>query len=178
MQPAPGLAVVGPCIVAAMVGGANLAQEHNGLEASTAHADYAIEEDADGVRILRVNGQNASREDGTGIGHPYIESIEDLVYAMAALEGRTVRVLVIGAGSFTCWRGRPDGIAVVVYVDVDDRLGEVADTFLAPLLREDEVYDVIVLDAFVDRTTMPAHLHTREFFGLVRSHVAEDGGTV
>ena len=72
-------------------------------------------------------------------------------------------------------------------------LGEVADTFLAPLprggryepmdgraflLSEDEVYDVIVLDAFADRTTTPAHLHTREFFGLVRSHVAEDGGTL
>ena len=180
-------------VVAALVGGANLAQEHKGLEASTAHADYAIEEDADGVRFLRVNGQNASREDGRGIGHPYIEWIEDQVYARATPGSRPLRVLVIGAGGFTFGRGRPDSAAEVVYVDVDEHLAEVADAFHAPLprsgryesmdgraflLRHADMYDVIVLDAFADRSTIPAHLHTREFFGLLRSRLAEDRGAL
>ena len=50
-----------------------------------------------GVRVLRVNGQNATPEDGAGIGHRYIEWIEDRVYARAARGGHPVRVLVIGS---------------------------------------------------------------------------------
>ena len=178
-------------LAAAAVGGANLAVERNEFVLTTAHADYAVEEDAGGVRFLRVNGQNASREDGSGIGHPYIEWIEDRVYATAGPGGRPLRVLVIGAGGFTFGRGRPENAAEVVYVDVDDRLDEVAEAFLAPLLRSgeyepvdgrayllraDEVFDAIVLDAFADRTTMPPHLYTREFFSLLRSRLADDGG--
>ena len=161
-------------MVAATVGGANLAVERNEFVRTTAHADYAIEEDADDVRFLRVSGQNASREDGSGIGHPYIEWIEDRLYARTAPGGRPLRVLVIGAGGFTFGRGRPEDAAEIVYVD--DRLDEVADAFLAPLprsgtykpvdgraylLRHEAASDAIVLDAFADRTTMPPHLYTR-----------------
>ena len=180
-------------LAAAAVGGANLAVERNEFVLTTAHADYAIEVDADGGRLLRVNGQNASREDGAGTGHPYIEWIEERVYDRTAPGDRRQRVLVIGAGGFTFGRGRPENAAEIVYVDVDDRLPGVADEFLAPLsrsgtyvpmdgraylLRDDDVYDAIVLDAFTDRTTMPAHLYTREFFELVRSRLAGDGGSL
>ena len=179
-------------LVAGTVGGANLAVERSGYMLATAHADYAVEEDADGVRHLRVNGQNASREDGAGIGHPYLERIEDAVYGNAPA-GRPARVLVIGAGGFTFGRGRPENAAEIVFVDVDGRLPEVADGFLAPLprsvsyaamdgraylLRREADYDAVVLDAFTERTTMPVHLHTREFFALVRSRLAEKGGTL
>ena len=44
----------------------------------------------------------------------------------------------------------------------------------AYLLRNTEAFDAIVLDAFADRTAIPAHLLTREFFALVRSRLAED----
>ena len=179
-------------VVAAAVGGVNLAVERNAFALATAHADYAIEENAYGERLLRVNGQNASREDGAGVGHPYIEWIEDRVYGRPA-GGRPARVLVIGAGGFTFGRGRSSSAAVIVYVDIDARLPEVADAFLAPrrrsggyapmdgrayLLRHGEAFDAILLDAFSDRATMPAHLYTREFFGLARSRLAGDGGTL
>ena len=179
-------------VVAAAAGGANLAVERNEFVLATAHADYAIEEDARGVRLLRVNGQNASREDGAGVGHPYIEWIEDRVYGSAAA-GRPARVLVIGAGGFTFGRGRPPSAVEVVYVDIDPRLPEVAAAFLPPpprsgsyvpmdgrayLLRRDGAFDAIVLDAFADRATMPPHLYTREFFDLARSKLARDGGTL
>ena len=174
----------------AAVGGANLAVERVAYELSTAHADYAIETDADGVRHLWVNGQNASRDDGAGTGHPYIEWIEDRVYGNPPPD-RAARVLVIGAGGFTFGRGRPEGAAEVVYVDVDERLAEVADAFLAPLarsgsyvpidgraylLRGGDAFDAIVLDAYADRNTVPEHLVTREFFALARSRLAADGG--
>ena len=177
---------------AALVCGANLVAEREGYALATAHADYAVAADAEGARILRVNGQNASREDGGGVGHPYIEWIKDEVYGNLP-EGRAARVLVVGAGGFTFGRGRPESLADVVYVDVDARLGEAADAFLGPLLRSGTyvpmdgraylvrhaaAFDAIVLDAFADPTTMPAHLVTREFFALARSRLADEGGTL
>lgn len=179
-----------PGVAAAVLAGGNLAVERNGYVLATAHADYAVEADADGARHLRVNGQNASREDGNGVGHPYIEWIEDAVYGDLP-DGRRARVLVIGAGGFTFGRGRPVSATDIVYVDVDDRLGEAAGAFLgapprsgsyvamdgrAYLLRHEAAFDAIVLDAYADRTTVPAHLVTREFFGLARSRLAEGGG--
>ena len=188
----PGLRLWAAGVVVAGVAGANLAVERNAYVVTTAHADYAIEAHAHGARTLRVNGQNASREDGAGTGHPYIEWIEDRVYA-AAPEGRAARVLVIGAGGFTFGRGRPGHAAEIVFVDVDPRLAPVADAFLAPalrrgryaavdgrayLLRHEAAFDAIVLDAYADRTATPSHLLTREFFALVRSRLAQDGGTL
>ena len=185
----PGVRLWAAGVVVAGAAAANLVVERNAYVATTAHADYAIEADAGGARRLRVNGQNASREDGAGTGHPYIEWIEDRVYA-AVPAGRPARVLVIGAGGFTFGRGRSDDAAKLVFVDVDARLAAVADAFLAPaprrgryaamdgrayLLRHDEAFDAILLDAFADRTAVPSHLLTREFFALARSRLSEDG---
>ena len=178
-----------PGVAVAVLAGGNLAAERNGLALATVHADYAVDAAADGARYLRVNGQNASREDGNGVGHPYIEWIEDRVYERVP-GARRLRVLVVGAGGFTFGRGRPETAADIVYVDVDDRLGEVAGAFLgapprsgtyaavdgrAYLLRREAEFDAIVLDAYADRTTVPAHLVTREFFVLARSRLAEGG---
>ena len=46
------------------------------------------------------------------------------------------------------------------------------------LLRHEAVFHAILLDPFADRTAMPAHLYTREFFDLLRSRLAEAGGTL
>ncbi len=174
----------------ALIGGANLAAERDAYVLSTAHADYAVE-DVGRARHLRVNGQDASREDGDGVGHPYVERIEDAVYGRLP-HGRPGRVLVVGAGGFTFGRGRPAGVVKIVFVDVDGRLPEAAGAFLpgrppsgsyvamdgrAYLLRHERTFDAIVLDAFADRTTIPAHLHTLEFFSLARERLAE-GGTL
>ncbi|MXY17837.1 MAG: hypothetical protein F4Y57_12805 [Acidobacteria bacterium] len=175
-------------VAAATMCGANLAAERDAFVLTTAHADYAVEETG-AARRLRVNGQNASREDGAGTGHAYVERLEDGVYGNVP-EGRPARVLVVGAGGFTFGRGRPAELARIVYVDVDDRLGEAADAFLgtarrsgtyvavdgrAYLLRSEAKFDAIVLDAYADRTAMPGHLATREFFALARSRLAKDG---
>ena len=188
----PGWRLWAAGVVVAGAAGANLAVERHAYVLTTAHADYAIEADAGGARTLRVNGQNASREDGAGTGHPYVEWIEDRVYGAAPLQGRPARVLVIGAGGFTFGRGRPEDAAEIVFVDVDPRLAPVADAFLAPgrrrgryaamdgrayLLRHAVAFDAIVLDAYADRTATPAHLLTREFFALARSRLG-DGGTL
>ena len=45
----------------------------------------------------------------------------------------------------------------------------------AYLLRHEAAFDAIVLDAYADRTAIPAHLLTREFFALARSRLSGDG---
>ena len=45
----------------------------------------------------------------------------------------------------------------------------------AYLLRHASAFDAIVLDAYADRTALPAHLLTREFFALARSRLTQDG---
>lgn len=178
---------VGLCAcVGAASASANVALERSAFVRTTAFADYAIER-AGGVRVLRVNGQNASRDDAAGRGHPYLERIEEAVYGRLGRRGG--RVLVVGAGGFTFGRGREAAGIRVVFVDVDPALGEVAARFLEGerpgvyvpldgrryLVENEERWDAIVLDAFVDRAGMPGHLLTAEAFGLVRRRLADDG---
>ena len=184
-----GWAVRALAVLAAAGAAANVAVERSSFERTTAHANYVIEDLGEGARGLRVNGQRASREDAAGVGHPYVEWMEEGVYGELPV-GRPARILVIGAGGFTFGRGRPEEAVEVVYVDIDHRLRTVADEFLAPgrrsgryeavdgrafLLEDVTKWDVIVLDAYADRTAMPPHLYTVEFFELARSRLTEDG---
>ena len=84
-------------VVVVVSSAANLSVEREAYVATTAHADYAIEADTDGARHLRINGQNASREDGAGTGHPYVEWIEDRVYAKPP-EGSPAREAHVDGG--------------------------------------------------------------------------------
>ena len=173
----------------AVAAAANVGAEKRLFELTTPYGDYWIEEMAGGSRALRVNGQRASIDDAAGNGHEYVERIEEAVFARAEAEGK-LQVLVIGAGGFTFGRGRARGAAEIVFVDVDDRLDEVAQAFLrnepgagrfeaadgrAFLLREAAEWDVILLDAYAEQRAMPSHLYTVEFFELARSRLAPGG---
>ena len=69
-------------------------------------------------------------------------------------------------------RGRPDTTTPAEragrYAAMDGR---------AYLLRHEDAFDAIVLDAFAERTAMPAHLLTREFFALARSRLGSQVGS-
>lgn len=154
---------------------------------TTAHGNYAIvDAPQDDGLFLFANGQNASRMDINGVGHPYIEFFEDQLFSSS--KGPT-DILVLGAGGFTLGQGRED-IGNLTYVDVDERLREISDRFLSPqarlgefvvndarafLLRTDNVYDAIVLDTYSHRSAVPAHLVTKEFFSLLRERLTPNG---
>ena len=189
----PGWRLWAAAVVVAGVAGANLAVERSAYVTTTAHADYAIEADTDGARRLRVNGQNASREDGAGTGHPYVEWIEDRVYA-AAPAGRPARVLVI-----RCWgihprarkaRGRSrrrvrrrgpaprSGGGRVPRARPPPRAlrgrWTAGRTCCATTKRSTRSCSMRT----PDRTAVPAHLLTREFFALARSRLSKNGTPV
>jgi spermidine synthase len=100
---------------------------------------------------------------------------------------------VIGAGGFTI--GLDDGFHAYTYVDIDPALRQVSEehflrqplspnkTFVAEsarafLRRNTQTYDVVVLDAFTNRISLPPDLITREAFAAVRQAVAPGGQVV
>ena len=96
---------------------------------------------------------------------------------------------MIGAGGMTLGRGRAAQGVEVTFVDVDGALPQVAEVFLgerpsggfvqadgrAFLLEGGGTWDVIVLDAFRQRISMPIHLVTREALQLMRGRLSEGG---
>lgn len=154
---------------------------------TTAHGNYSIADTREeSGRYLFANGQNASRTDNLGIGHPYIEWFEDHLFA-----GQSVPtdILVLGAGGFSLGQGRIVK-STLTYVDVDERLAMIAESFLSPnsrlggfapedarafLIRTLNQYDAIVLDTYSQRSSVPAHLVTKEFFSLLRDRLTVGG---
>ena len=107
----------------------NVVAEGELFERTTAYADYYLADELNGEgRFLVVNGQNASRSDTGGIGHPYIEWFEDNIFDSTMIPAQ---VLVLGAGGFTLGQGRAYQ-GSLTFVDVDEHLEDIADEFLMP----------------------------------------------
>ena len=143
--------------------------------------------------LLLINNSPSSRI----AGHPehrfaYLKYIEKEVLGRLNTD-RPCRILVIGAGGFTI--GLDDRFHTYTYVDIDPALQEVSEkhflrqplssnkTFVpesarAFLRRNNQTYDVVVLDAFTNRISLPPDLITREAFAAISHAVAPDGQVV
>jgi spermidine synthase len=162
--------------------------EGHSFTRTTAFANYYIAPDRDSLaRVLVVNGQSASRTDDRGLGHAYIEWMEDRIELLES--DSPLKVLVLGAGGFSLGEGRNLSVKWQ-FVDVDAHLESVGEMFLQQRLKPrtfvasdarawlsetPEKYDVVVLDAFSHRTSVPDHLLTYEFFLLLRSRLNSEG---
>jgi predicted membrane-bound spermidine synthase len=122
----------------------------------------------------------------------YIKFIEKEVLTKLDSD-RPNRILVIGAGGFTV--GLEDRFHSYTYVDIDPALRDVSEEHflrqpLTPnksfvpesarafLRRNAQTYDVVVLDAFTNRISLPPDLITREAFAAVRQAVAPGGEVI
>lgn len=110
-----------------------------------------------------------------------------------AMMPRLDRCLFLGGGGFAmpedCSRRRPQ--ATVDVVEIDPAVIDVGRRFfrldefprVRPIVgdarqflrRSTDTYDLIFCDAFQGKRNIPAHLVTREFFGVVKERLAEDG---
>jgi predicted membrane-bound spermidine synthase len=148
---------------------------------------------AEDSRLLVINNSPSSKI----AAHPehrfaYLKFIEKEVLRRLDTD-RPRRILVIGAGGFTI--GLEDRFHAYTYVDIDPALQKVSEehflrqplssnkTFVpesarAFLRRNSETYDVVVLDAFTNRISLPPDLITREAFAAVRQAMAPGGQVV
>jgi spermidine synthase len=160
--------------------------------ADTAYADYAVEEvgrnDMTVPRSFSVNQQIASMIDESvpPAYARYIEHMRHILLKDLAFADRDI--LVLGAGGFTLSHREPANR--YTYVDIDPAIREIAETqFLKEPIRGEFIvgdarahvaktirrYDAIVVDVFSARTSIPAHLVTREFWRTTRRALKPGG---
>jgi predicted membrane-bound spermidine synthase len=165
-----------------------------GIVSNNLYSEVRIVADpAEDSRLLVINNSPSSKV----AAHPehrfaYLKFIEK-EFLRRLDTGRPHRILVIGAGGFTI--GLEDRFHAYTYVDIDPALREVSEkhflrqplspnkTFVpesarAFLRRNTQTYDVVVLDAFTNRISLPPDLITREAFAAVRQAVAPDGQVI
>ena len=165
-----------------------------GIVSNNLYSEVRIVTDpAEDSRLLVINNSPSSKI----AAHPehrfaYLKFIEKEVLRRLDTD-RPRRILVIGAGGFTI--GLEDRFHAYTYVDIDPALQQVSEehflrqplspnkTFVpesarAFLRRNTQIYDVVVLDAFTNRISLPPDLITREAFAAVRQAVAPDGQVI
>ncbi len=145
------------------------------------------------VKLDRLTHGSIYPDDPTYLDYGYLRVMADLTYALVA-ERATMRSLQIGGGSYTLARYLEATFprAEVEVVEIDPKVTRAAETFLGlrpgTRVRSYNVdgrqffidglarspYHVVYGDAFND-LSIPYHLTTREFAGLLRGALRPDG---
>jgi spermidine synthase len=146
--------------------------------------------DRAGTRHLFLNGDPSSKYSDTGEKYAYVEFAEELTVDKALPPDPPKDFLVIGAGGFTF--GFEDTHNNYDFVDIDKELQTISERYIlqkplpankkfhpmearAYLMGTQKKYDVILLDVYLGKLTIPEHLLTREFFQQVKDHLKENG---
>lgn len=144
-----------------------------------------------GDRHLLLNDNYSSRYNReTGGKHSYIEFAERVALKPILNSAVPKEILVIGAGGFTFGHG--DKNNHYTFVDIDEDLKNISEKYIlgeelgrnrefvsmparAFLAQTNQKYDVIYLDAYLGRASIPEHLATREFFSAVKAKMNDKG---
>ena len=143
-----------------------------------------------GSSLMHINRNNSSSYKKDGTKHPYINMAEDIAIKPILYADPPKDILVIGAGGFTF--GHNDNNNNYTYVDIDKELKPIAERYVlkepigdnkrfvakparAFLNTDKSTYDVIYIDAYLGRASVPDHLVTQEFFIQVKDHLKYGG---
>jgi spermidine synthase len=160
----------------------------DGKFTSTAYSDIFIIHEKNGGRMMFANGLIMSSQDKAGINTTaYIDHFQSTV---SRLELQNKNILVLGSGGFMAHSKNP-GNNNFTYVDIDSELADwatehflfkeelvnvVVDDARRYLINsEDLTWDVILVDTYGSRYSVPEHLITIEFFNLLRSKLKRNG---
>jgi spermidine synthase len=142
-----------------------------------------------GARHLFLNGDPSSKYSDAGDKYDYVKLAEKIAIGPIR-NGPPKEILVIGAGGFTF--GFEDRLNNYDFVDIDKDLKEISEEYLLRqplpenkhffpvtargyLMQTEKKYDVILLDVYLGKLTIPEHLLTREFFQQVKDHLNDNG---
>jgi spermidine synthase len=147
------------------------------------------EKDANESRILSINNSVSSRYSSKLDGRfDYIKYVENTFIKSAAQNKKNI--LVIGAGGFSI--GIDDDYNEYTFIDIDKSLKKVSEKkFLKKVLGGNKIfiaesarsflrhnvekYDLIFVDAYSNRWSIPSDLITKEFFVQVKNSLRENG---
>ncbi len=140
-------------------------------------------------RHLLINNNPSSKYNDNGDIYPNIAFAQKVAFENISDVNTPKDVLVIGAGAFTF--GVEDEKNNYDYVDIDKSLKDIAEEYIlqkkitanktfhpiparAYLAQTDKKYDVIFLDTYFGKITLPEHLITRDFFKEVKAHMKDE----
>lgn len=143
-------------------------------------------EDEGGALALKLNGNISSKvTDNEHKQLSYINYINEVFFNPIRHSAIKKDILVIGAGGFML--GGNDTSNNITYIDIDAELLPIAEeelglgklspnktfeavparAFLTKALQNGQRFDLIVVDVFQGKMTLPEHLVTREFYAQV-----------
>lgn len=174
----------------------DFAMARMGIVSNNQYNTVEIASSIDGsMKFMRINNTHASaiytdpaRQDKAVFG--YIQMVEDNLIAPLSATGRPHDILVIGGGGMTV--GLTDMLNNYIYLDIDPALESIARDHMtqghntpnkrfvaeearAYLARGGRTFDLIFLDIYQDRTGVPSHTITREFFEQLKLALKPDG---
>lgn len=141
-------------------------------------------------KILIMNNSYASRNKGGVEAFEYLEYIKFFINRV--LEYKNKDILVLGAGGFT-FTLSGDNDNNVNYVDIDKDLKTVAENYFLNrpikdkfVVADGRVYlkemknkkDLILVDVYTHKGSIPWHFTTIEFVNLVKTKVKDDGWAI
>lgn len=140
--------------------------------------------------LILNNNPSSSYNQDTHFKYSYINFAEHVALDPIRYTDEPRDILVIGAGAFTF--GHEDRHNNYIFVDIDYDLKEIGEEHIlqnelppnhtfhamparAYLAQDTGKYDLIFLDTYFGRFTLPEHLATREYFQQVKDHLKEGG---
>lgn len=156
------------------------------------YSTIEVIEEKTGSRILSINNSYSSKySPDSDSRFDYIKYVENnFINLKQKTKSQKKSILVIGAGGFTI--GVDDSYNEYVFLDIDKSLKKVAENhflkkplgknkiFIAEsarsfLRRNKEKYDIIFVDAYSNKDSIPSDLITKEFFEQVKGNLKERG---
>lgn len=173
----------------AIILNSNLIFNHN-IIASNSYNTVSIKElPKENSRVLMLNNSiSAKYTINPEHRFLYIKYIEDLF--LKTLAGQHKSILVLGAGGFTI--GLNDTTNNYTFVDIDGSLKEISEKYLLKqelsankhfvaepgeyfIHHNDKKFDLIILDVYSHKISIPPSFVTVEFFNKVKQSLAQDG---
>jgi predicted membrane-bound spermidine synthase len=140
-------------------------------------------------KILSINNSSSAKvSSDPSLRFPYVKYIEDRIINIDSKAEKKKDILVLGAGGFTI--GHSDLYNNYYFVDIDKELKSVSEKYFLQkslpknqqfihqaarnILNRDKKYDIIIIDAYTNKNTVPYQLVTREFFKQVKDSLHKD----
>lgn len=153
------------------------------------YGNYAVDDlklaDGRDLRVFNINNSYSSGLYDNKEPFSYIKFIAGYMQMENIIEKD---VLVLGSGGFTLSKYYPNNN--YLYIDIDNKIKDLAEEFFLKepingefkdydarvFVKENEkLYDVIVVDLFSSKISIPWHVTTKEFFKDVKNNMKNDG---
>lgn len=167
----------------------NVDYERNNLLLTNAYNNYKVMDIHEG-KMFVLNESAASAVFNDESNWAYLNEIKSMMFNENELAMKDKDVLILGAGGFTLSHGSNIPKNNFVYVDIDPDMQKVAerDFLKAPIngvfvaedarvyvKKTEERFDAVLVDLFSNKTSVPWHLLSTEFFADVKAVTKPDG---